>query len=98
MSNSKNCVAVCGGFDDIRSPDVRFLQEASRFGPLFVFLYDDKSLRSSTGKDPKFPQDERLYFLQAIRFVNKVYLVTQKPNCKELPYRGHLPAAANITL
>ena len=86
MSNSDKCVIVCGGFDDIRSSDVRFLQEAARFGLLHVFLWNDKSLRSVNGKDPKFPENERLYFLQAIRFVNSVYLTTQPTNRDKLPF------------
>ena len=77
MSNAEKCVIVCGGFEDIRSQDVRFLQEAAHYGPLCVLLWDDKSLISAKGKNPKFPHDERLYFLQAIRFVNKVYLTAQ---------------------
>jgi cytidyltransferase-like protein len=77
MSNGNKHVVVCGGFDDIRSLDVRFLQEAARFGLLNVFLWNDESLRSTTGRDPKFPGNERLYFLQAVRFVHKVRLVRQ---------------------
>ena len=85
MTKAEKCVVVCGGFDDIRSSDLRFLQEASRFGCLHVLLFDDESLVSATGEEPKFPQDERLYFLQAIRFVDKVHLVTQKTNRQDLP-------------
>ena len=66
MSNTDKRVVVCGGFDDIRSSDVRLLQEAARFGQLYVLLHDDKSLRSATGKDPKFP--ESLHGETATRF------------------------------
>jgi cytidyltransferase-like protein len=85
MNKADKRVVVCGGFDDIRSSDVRFLQEAARFGHLYVLLYDDKSLRSATGRDPKFPESERLYFLQAVRFVHKVCVVRQPPGAKEFP-------------
>ncbi len=84
MTNAEKCVVVCGSFDDIRSSDIRFLQEASHFGCLHILLWDDESLLSATGEEPKFPQHERLYFLQAIRFVDKVHLVTQKSNNQEL--------------
>jgi cytidyltransferase-like protein len=40
---------------------------------------------SITGIDPKFPENERLYFLQAIRFVHNVFLVTP-PSADELPF------------
>jgi len=85
MSNADKCVVVCGGFDDIRSSDVRFLQEASRYGRLDVFLWNDPSLRSTTGKDPKLPESERLYILQAIRFVHRARLVTQRSDRDVLP-------------
>jgi len=85
MSNADQCVVVCGAFDDIRSSDVRFLQEAARLGPLHVLLWNDRSVRSTTGTGPKFPENERLYFLQAIRFVDRVSLVTPPPNGDELP-------------
>lgn len=83
MNNADKRVVVYGGFDDIRSSDVRFLQEASRFGLLNVLLWNDESIRSATGRDPKFPESERLYFLQAIRFVHKVRLVRQLSSAEE---------------
>jgi cytidyltransferase-like protein len=85
MNNIDKCVIVCGGFDNIRSRDVRFLQEAARFGPLSVLLWDDESLKSVTGKKPKFPQQERLYFMQAIRFVRKVFLTARPSDNNVLP-------------
>ena len=85
MNDAEMYVIVCGGFDDIRSQDIRFLQEAARFGPLCVLLWDDESLHSVTGRKPKFPQEERLYFLQAIRYVNRVYPTAQPTNSDMLP-------------
>ena len=38
MTETAETVVVSGGFDDIRSENVRFLQEASHFGALHVFL------------------------------------------------------------
>ena len=85
MINADKYVIVCGGFDNIRSQDVRFLQEAARFGPLCVVLWNDESLQSVMGKKAKFPQEERLYFLQAIRYVNRVYLTAQPSDSDALP-------------
>ena len=75
MNNNSKNVVVYGGFDDIRSSDIRFLQEASRFGLLNVFLWNDEFVRLATSAAPKFPENERLYFLESIRFVNKVCMV-----------------------
>lgn len=83
MNNADKRIVVYGKFDDIRSSDVRFLQEAARFGLLYVFLWDDELIRSATGRDPKFPESERLYFLQAIRYVNKVCLLRQQSGAEE---------------
>ncbi len=74
MKNNNN-VVVYGGFDNILSHDIRFLQEAARFGLLNIFLWSDEFIRSLTGKGPKFPESERLYFLESIRFVHKVFIV-----------------------
>ncbi len=75
MTITTDTVVVSGGFDDIRSQYVRFLQEAACFGKLHVLLWDDALLRSATGKEPKFSEQERLYSIQAIRFVHKVHIV-----------------------
>ena len=80
MTNNYNNVVVYGGFDDIRSTDIRFLQEASHFGHLHIFLWDDEFILSVTGKMPKFPENERLYFLESIRYVHKVIVTNQPSN------------------
>lgn len=85
MKATSDTVVVSVGFDDIRSQDVRFLQEAARFGSLHVFLWDDELLRSVIEKQPKFPEQERLYCLQAIRFVHKVHLVHNLSDTDMLP-------------
>jgi glycerol-3-phosphate cytidylyltransferase-like family protein len=76
---------VTGGFDDIRCSDIRFLEEASRQGKLHVFLWSDQLVRSLDGLSPKFSQGERMYFLQAIRYVNQIHLVDQLADRDSLP-------------
>lgn len=68
-------VLVSGGFDALRSRDIRFLQEAARFGEVNVFLWSDALVRHFKGQPPAFPEAERLYFLKAIRFVQDVLLI-----------------------
>jgi cytidyltransferase-like protein len=75
MNSPTKTVVVCGAFDDIRSPDVRFLHEASRQGSLTVLLWSDALCQSRTGRAPKFPQSERLYTIQSIRCVQAVHLL-----------------------
>lgn len=71
MSSAKQ-VAVAGAFDNIKSRDLRFLEEASRLGELTVLLWTDQIVRELTGSPPKFPLAERSYFLNAVRYVTRV--------------------------
>lgn len=61
-----------GPFDDVRSPDIRFLEEASEFGELTVYLWSDEQILAKSGKPPKFPLAERQYFLESLRYVARV--------------------------
>ena len=78
-------VAVSGSFDDLRSRHVRFLEEAAKLGQVHVHLWPDETVRSLTGAWPKFPQTERLYFLNAIRYVSQVTLADASLKPDELP-------------
>ena len=66
-------VVVSGGFDDIKSRDLRFLEEAAKLGELTVLVWPDATLQKLTGQAPKFPLGERLYFLNAVRYVSRVF-------------------------
>ncbi len=68
-------VVVSGGFDDLRSTHVRFLQEAARLGPVCLLLWSDEAFRRLEGRAPKFPEAERCYLLQALRYVDQVRVV-----------------------
>ena len=65
-------VVVAGVFDDLRAEQIRFLEEAARLGEVTALLWPDELASRVEGKAPKFPQAERAYFLQAIRFVRRV--------------------------
>jgi cytidyltransferase-like protein len=69
-------VIVTGSFDDLRSRHTRFLEEAAKFGDVHVLLWSNDTIRALDGSDPKFPQEERRYLLQAIRYTHQVTLVT----------------------
>ena len=84
MSSQKQIV-VSGGFDDIKSRGLRFLEEAAKLGELTVLLWPDETLREQTGQAPKFPLVERLYFLEAVRYVSRVIPISDMQNLDELP-------------
>jgi len=77
MNSAQQIAVVTGAFDDLKSRDLRLLEEASRSGALTVLLRSDESIRKLRGKPPKFSQAERLYLLQAIRYGNEVRLVDE---------------------
>jgi len=89
MSSQKQ-VIVSGGFDDIKSRDLRLLEEAAKLGELSVLLWPDATLQKLTGKAPKFPLAERTYFLNAIRYVSRVIEASGANSFDALP--GNLKA------
>ena len=78
-------VKVSGSFDDLRSPHIRFLEEASKKGEVLVQLWSDRVFRSVEGREPKFPESERFYFLDAIRYVHRVEIVSGRGDLDVLP-------------
>ena len=79
-------IVVAGGFDDFLSRHLRFLEEAAKLGEVTVLLWPDEAVQKLTGKPPKFSEAERLYFLNAVRYVSRVISVTDVVNnLNELP-------------
>jgi cytidyltransferase-like protein len=83
-------VVVTGSFDDLGSRHVRFLEEASKLGNVHVLLWSDDVVRTLDGTTPRFPQDERLYILQAIRFVTRVSLVSSPVERNVIPHLAEI--------
>jgi cytidyltransferase-like protein len=91
--SSNQQVIVCGGFDDIRSRDLRFLEETAKLGELTVLLWPDAVLERRAGKTPKFPLAERLYFLNGVRYVGRVI---EASTCDTLPANVHADVWADV--
>jgi len=85
MESRLKQVVVSGPFDDVRSQQFRFLEEAARLGELTVQLWTDETVQEMTGAAPKFPLAERLYFLNAIRYVSRVIPAPAPVQGTELP-------------
>jgi cytidyltransferase-like protein len=81
-------VAVTGSFDNLRSKHVRFLEEASKWGNLHVGLWSDETVQVLEGKLPRFSEQERLYLVQALRYVHRVTLVRGTIERQALPQSG----------
>lgn len=78
-------VFVHGFFDNLKTRDIRFLQEASKLGDVHVLLYSDEIFIKNNQRDPIGLIDERQYYLQSIRYVNQVTVVNQRIEDASLP-------------
>ncbi len=92
-------VVVSGGFDDLKSGDLRFLEEAAKLGELTVLLWPDQTIQKLTGKPPKFPLAERKYFLNAVRYVGHVAEAEASADFNSLPkiFHAHIWADGETT-
>ncbi len=85
MCHALQSVLVAGAFDDLRSQQIRFLEEAARLGELTVLLWTDDQIRQFAGQPPKFPLAERRYLLHAVRYVGRVVEAAGLANPDALP-------------
>jgi cytidyltransferase-like protein len=85
-------VLVYDSFDDLRSRSIRFLQEASGLGEVHALLWSDAAVRRITGNSPRFPQEERLYVVQSLRYVRSAS-VTGESIDPDAPPEGSLSGA-----
>jgi cytidyltransferase-like protein len=70
-------VIATGSFDWLHSGHVRFLEEAAGHGDLYVVVGHDANIRLLKGAShPLFPQEERRYMVQSIRFVTEALIST----------------------
>jgi cytidyltransferase-like protein len=70
-------VVVTGCYDWLHSGHVRFFEEVSQYGDLYVVLGHDVNIRALKGEGhPLFPQEERRYMVASIRFVSHALIAT----------------------
>jgi len=68
--SSRKKVIVTGSFDWLHSGHIRFFEETSALGDLYVVVGHDDNIRLLKGEGhPMFSQDQRWYMVQAVRFV-----------------------------
>jgi cytidyltransferase-like protein len=78
-------VVVTGSFDQLDSRQVRFLEEASKLGRVHALVWSDATVRGREGRPAKFPEQERWYLVQALRFVSQVTLLRGQIDPDSLP-------------
>jgi cytidyltransferase-like protein len=70
-------VVATGCFDWFHSGHVRFFEESSAYGDLFVVVGNDENIRLLKGEGhPLFPQAERCYLVGSVRFVKAAVVST----------------------
>jgi len=69
-------VLVSGCYDLIHGGHVAFFKTAASYGSLLVSLGRDKNLFKLKGKRPVFSEEERLYIVRSIRYVDDAFLAS----------------------
>jgi cytidyltransferase-like protein len=69
-------IVTSGSFADLTSRHVRFLHEISLRGTVHLLLFDDNVCKSITGSKPEFPLAERRYFLESVRYVHGLTVIS----------------------
>lgn len=67
-------VLVSGCYDLIHGGHIAFFKTASQYGKLYVSIGRDENLRLLKGKAPYFSQEERLYIVSSIKYVEEAFL------------------------
>jgi len=76
-AGSRKKVLVTGCFDWLHTGHVRFFEEVSELGALYVVVGHDKNIRELKGEGhPLFPEEERRYLVGSVRFVTQALVST----------------------
>ena len=70
-----NTIITAAAFDGLDSKRIRFIHQVSKSGRLAVLLFSDALIKKITGTMPKFPEPERRYFVESIRYVKAVHII-----------------------
>lgn len=67
-------VFVSGCFDVLHSGHIRFFEEASQYGDLYVSVGSDKTVKELKKRPTLYNENERLYMVSAVRFVHRAFV------------------------
>ena len=86
-------VLLSGAFDAVDAKDIRLLDQASRLGPVHIYLWDDATTTRLNRQAPRHPLEERLYFIKSMRYVEAVTIANRLTNRHTLPDAALTPGA-----
>jgi cytidyltransferase-like protein len=69
-------VLVSGCYDLLHGGHIAFLKTASAYGKLYVSVGRDENVLSLKGRKPFFSEDERLYIVRSIKYVEDAFLAS----------------------
>jgi cytidyltransferase-like protein len=69
-------VFVSGCFDVLHSGHIRFFEEASQYGDLYVSIGSDTTVKELKNRETLYNEKERLYMVSAIKFVHKAFVAS----------------------
>ena len=67
-------VLVSGCFDLLHAGHIAFFKTAAQMGKLFVAVGADENVRMLKGRAPYFSQEERVYMVNSIRYVERAFV------------------------
>lgn len=69
-------VFVSGCFDVLHSGHVRFFEEASQYGDLYVSIGSDKTVFELKNRPTLYNEQERLYMVSSLKFVYRAFVAS----------------------
>lgn len=67
-------VFVSGCFDVLHSGHIRFFEEASQYGDLYVSIGSDKTVLELKNRSTLYNEAERLYMVSSIKYVHSAFI------------------------
>ena len=69
-------VLVSGCYDLLHAGHIAFFKTAAQFGKLFVAVGADENVRILKGKAPYYSQEERVYMVNSVRYVENAFIAS----------------------
>jgi cytidyltransferase-like protein len=69
-------VLVSGCYDLLHAGHIAFFKTAAQFGKLFVAVGADENVRLLKGKAPYYSQEERVYMVNSVRYVENAFIAS----------------------
>ena len=79
-------VFVSGCFDVLHSGHIRFFEEASQYGDLYVSIGSDETIKKLKNRETLYNEDERLYMVSSIKYVHNLGSRISLSEYSPIPY------------